>query len=81
MVQLPCNNSGGTEKKREQTVFDDDEDIIKPRWYLPLHIVELRGKTRVCHDARAATDGICLNDLLVGGPNLMNSLMDTLMRF
>ena len=61
--------------------IDDDEDILKPRWYLPLHIVELRGKTRVCHDARAATDGVCLNDLLVGGPNLMNSLMDILMRF
>ena len=61
--------------------IDDDEDIVKPRWYLPLHIVELRGKTRVCHDARAANDGICLNDLLVGGPNLMNSLMDILMRF
>ena len=60
---------------------DDDDSIEKPRWYLPLHVVELRGKTRVCHDARAATDGISLNDLLVGGPNLMNSLMDILMRF
>ena len=60
---------------------DNDDDISKPRWYLPLLIVQLRGKTRVCHDARAATDGVCLNDLLVGGPNLMNSLMDILMRF
>ena len=60
---------------------DDNDDIIKLRWYLPLHIVELREKTGICYDARTTTDGFCLNDLLVGGPNLMNSLMDILMRF
>ena len=58
-----------------------DDPVEGPVWYLPLHIVEKRGKTRPCHDARAATGGICLNDQLLGGPNLINSLHKVLMSF
>ena len=50
-----------------------------PLWYLPIHIVEKKGKTRPCHDARASVDGICLNDQLLGGPNLINSLHNVLL--
>ena len=57
----------------------------RPTWYLPLHVVEKdiegRGKkTRVCHDARAAVDGVFPNDLISGGPNLINDPIGILLR-
>ena len=52
---------------------DDDATAENPRWYLPIHIVEKHGKTRPCHDGRASVAGVCLNEMLLGGPNLMNS--------
>ena len=60
---------------------DNPIDPDKPHWYLPLHVVEKKGKTRVCHDARASVNGICLNEELLGGPNLMNSLSKILHNF
>ena len=59
--------------------FNDDASAATPRWYLPLHVVEKGGKTRVCHDARSSAGGYCLNDFLLGGPNLVNSLAEILM--
>ena len=59
--------------------IDDDASAPFPRWHLPLHIVEKRNKTRVCHDARASTSGCCLNDFLLGGPNLVNSLAEIIL--
>ena len=58
---------------------DNDATASLPRWHLPLHVVEKRGKTRVCHDARASTGNCCLNDFLLGGPNLVNSLAEILL--
>ena len=58
---------------------DDDATATNPRWNTPLHVVIKRGKTRVCHDARAATGGYCLNDFLLGGPNIINSLAEILL--
>ena len=52
-----------------------------PRWYLPIHVVEKNAKTRICHDARANVRGVCLNDLLLGSPNLLNSLPGILLSF
>ena len=56
------------------------EKETKGIWYLPIHIVEeIRNgklKTRICHDARASADGICLNELMLGGWNLINPLAD-----
>ena len=60
---------------------NDDASISSPRWYLPIHVVEERNKTRICHDGRAETGGICLNELLIGGPNIMNVLTEVLMKF
>ena len=48
---------------------------------LTIHVVEERNKTRICHDGRAETGGICLNELLIGGPNIMNVLTEVLMKF
>ena len=60
---------------------DHPLDPEKPHWHLPLHVVEKKGKTRVCHDARASVGGTCLNEELLGGPNLMNSLSKILHNF
>ena len=63
---------------------NDDSTALTPRWHLPIHDDEKKkGKTRVCHNARAAAavksgGSTCLNEWLLGGPNLMNSLAELL---
>ena len=63
--------------------INEEEENKKnnPRWYLPLLVVEKGLKTRICHDACAAVKGTCLNDLLLGGPNLINSMSFILLAF
>ena len=46
-----------------------------------LQAVNKYGKIRMCHDAHAGVNGVCLNDFLLGGPNLINPLTDILTRF
>ena len=58
------------EAKREQ------EENGWPVWYLPCHLVHQKGKYRFCHDGRAATDGVCLNELLINDLNLMTPILD-----
>ena len=60
---------------------DDEMDPQLPRWHLPMHAVDKYNKIRMCHDAHAGVDGTCLNDFLLSGPNLINPLVDILMRF
>ena len=61
------------------------EKEVKGIWNLPIHIVEEtrngKLKTRICHDARASADGVCLNELMLGGWNLINPLADICMNF
>ena len=55
-----------------------------PCYYLPIHVVtrpDKPGKYRVCHDAASRISGICLNDLLLSGPDLVNRLVGVLLRF
>ena len=54
-----------------------------PVWYLPHHGVmePEKGKLRVVFDCAAKSHGVCLNDLLKGGPILTNSLLGVLCRF
>ena len=59
----------------------DDVNAPNPRWWLPIHIAQKKGKLRPCHDARATVNGTCLNDLLLNKPNRTNSLFDILVRF
>ena len=62
--------------------IDDDADAVYPRWHLPLHVDEKKfPKTRICHDARASTGGVCLNNFLLEGPNMINPLIDILLNF
>ena len=60
-----------------------DETTDNPVWYLPHHGVmePEKGKLRVVFDCAAKSHGVCLNDLLKGGPNLSNSLLGVLCRF
>ncbi|XP_064622346.1 uncharacterized protein LOC135484642 [Lineus longissimus] len=53
-------------------------------WYLPHHAVfhpRKPGKVRVVFDAAAKYRGVSLNDQLVHGPDLTNSLLGVLVRF
>ena len=54
------------------------------RWYIPHHGVyhpQKPGKIRVVFDCSARYQGTCLNDHLLQGPDLLNSLMGVLCRF
>jgi len=53
-------------------------------WYLPHHGVyniNKPGKIRVVFDCSARFNGVCINDCLLQGPDLMNSLFSVLTRF
>jgi hypothetical protein len=53
-----------------------------PLLYLPIHIVTQKpGKCRVCQDGAAKCHGVCLNDELLAGPDLLNRLVGILLRF
>ena len=52
-------------------------------WYMPHFSVrhKQKGKLRVVFDASAKFEGIAINDLLLSGPDQMNSLLGILLRF
>ena len=68
------------EKGRAEKLTDEEDKRQReeglPIWYLPCHLVFQKNKWRFCHDGRAPTRGICLNELLIGDLNLMVPLMD-----
>ena len=50
-------------------------------WYIPHHSCCTSGKFRVVHDCAARFGGISLNDCLLSGPDMTNSLIGVLLRF
>lgn len=62
-----------------------NEEISKqPAWYIPHHGVyhpQKPGKIRVVFDCSARFKGICLNEHLLTGPDLTNTLIGVLCRF
>ena len=63
--------------------FDGGQRQSKISWYLPHHPVinPHKSKIRVVFDCAAKTCNTSLNDKLVRGPDLMNSLIGVLIRF
>lgn len=66
-----------------ERVPDSEVETQDRTWYLPHHGVRHpeKKKLRVVFDCSAKTGNLCLNDLLVKGPNLTNSLVGVLLRF
>ena len=50
-------------------------------YWIPLFSVWQKNKARIVFDAAAQTDGVCLNDHLLQGPDRNNSLRGVLLRF
>ena len=83
--------------KYQQTIDDDlqkgyvkklsEQELSEPSprvWYLPHHLVlnpHKPGKVRQVSDAAAKYQGTSLNDQLLSGPDVLNSLVGILMRF
>ena len=66
------------------TIDNSIENILENVWYLPHHGVQHPSKpekTRVVFDCSAKYGGISLNDQLLQGPDLTNSLIGVLLRF
>ena len=63
------------------------QEQLKPEsgkvWYIPHHGVHhpKKGKIRVVFDCSASYQGYSLNDKLIQGPNLTNTLLGVLIRF
>ncbi|XP_068227993.1 uncharacterized protein [Palaemon carinicauda] len=70
------------EKGYDYKIPDDEVNKI-PFWYLPHHTVfpPKKGKIRVVFYFSAKFEGVSLNDVLLQGPNLTNSLTGVLIRF
>ncbi len=51
-------------------------------WYLPHHcVINAKKKMRIVFDASARYSGVALNDILLKGPDMMNSLIGVVIRF
>jgi len=81
MKQMNSLISGGQIKKVDPKM--EQRDGI-PYWVMPTLFVtrpDKPGKVRVCQDAKAKVKGVSLNDNLLTGPDLANSLLGILFRF
>ena len=72
-------------KGHAKKVPDNEIDVQdKPLWYLPHHPVfnpNKPNKTRVVFDCAARFQGTSLNDQLLSGPDLTNTIVGVLTRF
>ena len=49
-------------------------------WYLPYFITS-QDKKRIVYDGKSEYQGVCVNDVIMSGPNLLNPLVHVLARF
>ena len=61
-------------------LVDDISGSEGPVWYLP-YFVTSQAKKRIVYDGSATLGGLCINDFIETGPDLLNSLADILARF
>ena len=54
---------------------DDSEMLETPIWYLP-YFVTSQAKKRIVYDGKAAFEGVCINDFIETGPDLLNPLCE-----
>ena len=52
----------------------------KPSWYLPFSVTKT-AKPTVVYDGSAAIGGVLLNQVVLSGENLLNGLLEVLIRF
>ena len=64
-----------------ELVPDESLRTHSPTWYIPHFDVHNKGKIRVVHDCSAKYKGVSLNDTLINGPDLVNTLFGVLCRF
>ena len=74
-----------------QVIFDNGYaeeapplDLNEESWYVPIFGVyhpKKPNKLRVVFDSAAKFEGMCLNDVLLSGPDMVNDLLGVLMRF
>ena len=58
----------------------DEMDCSKSVWYLP-YFVTSQAKKRIVYDGKSGYKGVCVNDVIMAGPDLLNPLLHVLMRF
>ena len=77
-------------KKQMCAMMEEHTEVVEnpevpdniPQWVLPLHFdFRKPEKPRPCHDGKSKTNGVCLNEQLLTGPDLLNSLVGVLFRF
>ena len=49
-------------------------------WYLP-YFVTSQAKKYIVYDGKSKFHGVCVNDAILSGPDLLNSLVHILIRF
>ena len=64
----------------EQWIEPVDVDCDQPGWYLPSFVIKTT-KPRVVYDGSAVFDGMSLNQVVLAGENLLNNLVELLIRF
>ena len=67
----------------EEVPVDELNAASGKTWYLPHHGVrhKQKGKLRVVFNCSSKYSGVCLNDMLLQGPDLVNNLVGVLLRF
>ena len=58
----------------------DETDCCKSVCYLP-YFVTSQAKKRIVYDGKSEYKGVCVNDVIMAGPDLLNPLLHVLMRF
>ena len=78
-IQLSCLKC----LKNKYAEIVPDSEVENVLWYLPHHGVynQSKRKLRIVFDCSAKFKGVSLNDCLLQGPDLTNSLLGVLLRF